>query len=88
MERKSNDVQINFSRCNSAEQPHDRVVERESAKWCDLFSDGEFYAIRPGCVRGRTIKHVLLEILLSTTPDEETGMTVCTDSGAARSMIH
>ena len=51
-------------------------------------AESEFYAIGSGCARGLTIKHVLLEILHTTTPDAEIGMTVCTDSDAARGMIH
>ena len=51
-------------------------------------AEGEFYAIGSGCARGLTVKHVLLEILHATTPDEDIKMTVCTDSDAARGMIH
>ena len=51
-------------------------------------AESEFYAIGSGCARGLTIKHVLLEILHTTTPDAVIGMTVCTDSDAARGMIH
>ena len=47
-------------------------------------ADSEFYARRSGCARGLTIKHVLLEILHTTTPDADIKMTVCTDSDAAR----
>ena len=50
--------------------------------------ESEFYAIGSGCARGLTIKHVLLEILHATTPDADIKMTVCTDSDAARGMIH
>ena len=32
--------------------------------------------------------HVLLEVIHTTTPDADIGMTVCTDSDAARGMIH
>ena len=46
-------------------------------------AEREFHAIGSGCARGLTIKHVLLEILHTTTPDAEIGMTVCTDSDAA-----
>ena len=51
-------------------------------------AESEFYAIGSGCARGLTVKHVLLEILHATTPDEDIKMTVCTDSDAARGMIH
>ena len=51
-------------------------------------AESEFYAIGSGCARGLTIKHVLLEILHTTTPDADIKMTVCTDSDAARGMIH
>ena len=50
--------------------------------------ESEFYAISSGCARGFTVKHVLLEILHATTPDEDIKMTVCTDSDAPRGMIH
>ena len=51
-------------------------------------AESEFCAIGSGCARGLTIKHVLLEILHTTTPDADIQMTVCTDSDAARGMIH
>ena len=38
LERKRNDVQVNFSRCDPAGQPHDRDVERESASGVPHFT--------------------------------------------------
>ena len=32
-------------------------------------AESEFYAIGSGCARGLTVKHVLLEILHTTSPD-------------------
>ena len=51
-------------------------------------AENEFYAIGSGCARGLTVKHMLLEILHTTTPDEDIKVTVCTDSDAARGTIH
>ena len=51
-------------------------------------AEREFCAIRSGCARGLTVKHVLLEILHTTSPDGDVKMTICTDSDAARGMIH
>ena len=51
-------------------------------------AESEFYAIGSGCARGLTIKHVLLAILHTTAPDADIKMTGCTDSDAARGMIH
>ena len=51
-------------------------------------AESEFYAIASGCARGLIVKHVLQEILHATTPDADVKMKVCTDSDAARGMIH
>ena len=37
---------------------------------------------------GLTVKHVLLETLHTTSPDGDVKMKICTDSDAARGMIH
>ena len=44
--------------------------------------------IGSGCARALTVKHVLLETLHTTSPDSDVKMTICTDSDAARGMIH
>ena len=51
-------------------------------------AESDLYAIGSGCARGLTVKHVLLEILHTTSPDSDVKMTICTDSDAARGMIH
>ena len=51
-------------------------------------AESEFYAIGSGCARGRTVKHVLQEILHTVSPDSDVKMTIRTDSDAARGMIH
>ena len=51
-------------------------------------AEGECYAIGSGCARGLTVKHVLLEILHTTSPDGDVKMTICTDSDAARGVLH
>ena len=51
------------------------VVSRSSA-------ESEFYAIGSGCARGLTVKHVLQEILHTTSPDSDVKMTIRTDSDA------
>ena len=51
-------------------------------------AESEFYTIGSGCARGLMVKHVLLEILHATSPDTDVKMTICTDSDAARGMIH
>ena len=62
----------------------ERIYPKKSRSLVSLSSAGsEFCAIGSGCARRLTIKHVLL----TTTPDTEIGMTVCTDSDAARGMI-
>ena len=42
-------------------------------------AESEFYAIGSGCPRRLTAKHVLLEILHTTSPDGDVKMTICTD---------
>ena len=51
-------------------------------------AESEFYAVGSGCARGLTVKHVLLEILHTMSPDGGVKMTICTNSDAARGMIH
>ena len=60
---------------------HQQVVLLSSA-------ESEFCAVGSGCARGLTVKHVLLEILHTTSPDSDVKMTICTDSDAARGTIH
>ena len=58
-------------------------------KVLSLSSDqSEFYAIGSACARGLTVKHVLQEILHTTSPDSDVKITIRTDSDAARGMIH
>ena len=51
-------------------------------------AESEFYAIGQVVLEGLTVKHVLLEILHATSPDGDVKMTICTDSDAARGVIH
>ena len=51
-------------------------------------AESDLYAIGSGCARGLTVKHVLLEILHTASPDSDVKMTICTDSDAARGMVH
>ena len=51
-------------------------------------AESEFYAIGLGCARGLTVKHVLQEILHTTSPEGFVKTTICTDSGATRGTIH
>ena len=51
-------------------------------------AEKEFCAIGSGCARGLTAKHALQEILHTVSPDNDVEMTIRTDSGAPRGMIH
>ena len=51
-------------------------------------AESEFYAIGSGCARRLSVKHVLQEILHTTSPDSDFKTTIRTDSDAARGMIH